>query len=268
MKNEVKAIIVDWAGTTVDFGCLAPAIAFVEVFKRNGIDLTLDEVRAPMGLAKRDHVKAILEFPGVAHLWELIYKRKAADEDIDALYSELEPAMSSVAAQFAEPIKGTLELIEELHSRGIKVGSTTGYMAPIMQRVIPAAEKFGFRPDCIVSSSEVPAGRPKPWMCYLNAQKLNVFPMHHMIKIGDTIADLEEGLNAGMWTICLTLSGNEVGLSAEEVEASQASEIKMKVNSAKNKFMSAGAHFTAEGIWDCLPIIELINEKINHGEKP
>jgi phosphonoacetaldehyde hydrolase len=268
MNEGVKGIIVDWAGTTVDFGCMAPAKAFVEVFRKYGIELTLEEVRGPMGLAKRDHVKTILEYPGVALRWQSIFHRPSTEEDIDNIYRDLEPTMATVAAEFATPIKGSIELLEEMRRLGIKVGSTTGYMEPIMRNLIPAAAKFGFSPDCIVSSSDVHSGRPNPWMCYLNAQRMKIYPMQSMIKIGDTIADLEEGLNAGMWTICLTLSGNEIGLSQEEVESASASEINQKVSAAKNRFMKAGAHFTALGIWECLPIIDLINDKIEYGQRP
>jgi phosphonoacetaldehyde hydrolase len=268
MTDQVKAIIVDWAGTTVDFGCIGPAKAFVQVFRKHGIELSLEDVRRPMGLAKRDHLKTILEYPQVALKWESIYKRKATGGDIDFIYQDLESAMAIVSAEFARPINGTLELLDEMHRLGIKVGSTTGYMEPIMRNLIPAAAKFGFIPDCIVNSSDVHSGRPQPWMCYLNAQRMNIYPMQTMIKIGDTIADLEEGLNAGMWTICLTLSGNEIGLSQEEVESSSATEIKQKVNAAKIRFLNAGAHYTAEGIWECLPIIDLINEKLKYGNRP
>ena len=46
--KKIKAVIFDWAGTTVDFGCMAPVQAFVEVFKEFGIEPTMEEVREPM----------------------------------------------------------------------------------------------------------------------------------------------------------------------------------------------------------------------------
>lgn len=268
MNDGVKGIIVDWAGTTVDFGSMAPVKAFIQVFRKHGIELSLEEVRKHMGLSKIDHVKKILEYPGVASRWETIFHRPATDEDIDIIYRDIEPAMAEAAVEFAKPINGTLELVEEMHSLGIKIGSTTDYMNPVMKHLIPTAAKYGFMPECTINSSDVKAGRPLPWMCYLNASRMNIFPMQSMVKIGDTIADLEEGLNAGMWTICLTLSGNEIGMSQNEIESSDAAEIKQKVNAAKIRFMNAGAHFTAEGIWDCIPIIDLINDKLKYGNRP
>ena len=61
--NRIKGVIFDWAGTTVDFGCTSPVSAFKEAFRRAGIDVTDEEVRAPMGLLKRDHIKSMLAMP-------------------------------------------------------------------------------------------------------------------------------------------------------------------------------------------------------------
>ena len=55
--DGVKAVIFDWAGTLVDFGSIAPVIALSELFAKHGVSLTADEVRAPMGLLKRDHIR-------------------------------------------------------------------------------------------------------------------------------------------------------------------------------------------------------------------
>src|SRR5450756_193021 len=48
----LEAVLLDWAGTTMDFGCMAPARVFVEVFKRKNVPITVEEARAPMGRAQ------------------------------------------------------------------------------------------------------------------------------------------------------------------------------------------------------------------------
>ena len=63
-----------------------------------------------------------------------------------------------------------------------------------------------------VTPDEAGAVRPKPFMCYRNAILPGVFPLWHCVKIGDTPSDIAEGLNAGMWTIGITATGNEIGL--------------------------------------------------------
>ena len=56
-------------------------------------------------------------------------------------------------------------------------------------------------------------------MCLKNAENLGVFPMEAIVKIGDTLPDVAEGINAGMWTIGLAKTGNEIGLTEEEIDA-------------------------------------------------
>jgi phosphonoacetaldehyde hydrolase len=65
--NEIKMVILDMAGTTVDYGSCAPAAAFVELFDRHGISLSLGKAREPMGMNKRDHIKALAADQSVAH---------------------------------------------------------------------------------------------------------------------------------------------------------------------------------------------------------
>lgn len=267
-KMIIKAIIFDWAGTTVDYGCIAPAGVFVEIFERRKIMLTVEEARGPMGLAKRDHIAELLKLQTIRDQWLARFLRLPSEEDLNELYQELEPAMASIAENYASPIPGTIELAEELKHNGIKIGTTTGYVESIMKRVMPAAAKQGFIPDAMVNSSDVPAGRPAPFMCYMNAVKLKVFPFQQMIKIGDTVADVQEGLNAGMWTIGITQSGNEIGLSQEDIEKTDPSVLEHKIKLAEEKLHAAGAHFTSRGTWRCMPIIQHIDELCKQGYFP
>ena len=69
MSFPVKAVIFDWAGTMVDFGCMAPVRALVEVFAENGVTLSGPEARRDMGKAKLDHVTALLAYPEIAERW-------------------------------------------------------------------------------------------------------------------------------------------------------------------------------------------------------
>ena len=50
--GKVKGLVLDWSGTTADAYVLAPAVVFVEVFKRQGIEISMSEARGPMGLAR------------------------------------------------------------------------------------------------------------------------------------------------------------------------------------------------------------------------
>ena len=83
--GKIEAVIFDWAGTTVDFGCFAPVQAFVEVFKHFGIEPTMEEVRKPMGMLKRDHIKTMLSMERIHRLWLEKYGHEVTEEDIDSL---------------------------------------------------------------------------------------------------------------------------------------------------------------------------------------
>ncbi len=50
----IEAVIFDWAGTTVDYGCFAPVKAFMEAFAHHGVPVTMEETRKPMGMLKRE----------------------------------------------------------------------------------------------------------------------------------------------------------------------------------------------------------------------
>jgi len=264
----IKAVIFDWAGTTVDFGCMAPTLVFIDVFSQWGINLSIDEARGPMGLAKMDHVRKLMEIDRVRNEWQGLYNRYPGENDVVVLYNQLEPALVKIAGDFANVIPGVPQVMVELRKQEILIGSTTGYVRSMMEQVVPVAGRQGFKPDSIVCSDEVPEGRPAPWGCFLNAQRMNIWPMSEMVKIGDTVADIKEGLNAGMWTIGCTLSGNEVGLPEQEVDELDPDIRRRMIWSAEEKLLKAGAHFVIDGVWACLPVLDEISSRIVSGEKP
>jgi phosphonoacetaldehyde hydrolase len=92
--------------------------------------------------------------------------------------------------------------------------------------------------------------------------------MEAMVKIGDTISDIEEGLNAGMWTIGLTKSGNSLGLSLDETDRLDPEILKNRLSEIEISMREAGAHYVVEGIWACLPIISDINKRLYRGKQP
>ncbi|MEG2987248.1 MAG: hypothetical protein RR809_06720 [Lachnospiraceae bacterium] len=80
-----ELVIMDWAGTTIDYGCFGPVRAFVEVFRHFKIEPTMEEVRKPMGMLKRDHIKTMLRMPRIQAMWMEIYQRPSGEADINYL---------------------------------------------------------------------------------------------------------------------------------------------------------------------------------------
>ena len=266
--GPVQAVVLDWAGTAVDYGSIGPAAVFLEVFRRFGVAVTVTEARRFMGREKKEHLRSMCRVPEIAARWRQAHGAVPGEDDVDALYAETEPMMVAALARHAEPVPGLIETVAALRRRGIKIGSTTGYSQPMMAVLAPAARERGYAPDAVVCASEVPAGRPFPWMCLLNAIRLQVYPMEAMVKIGDTLADIAEGLNAGMWTVGLTRSGNELGLTRQETEAMDPAQREGRLARIRRRYLEAGAHYTAEGIWDVLPVIDNVEARLANGERP
>ncbi|MDR1454488.1 MAG: phosphonoacetaldehyde hydrolase [Tannerella sp.] len=260
--KHIKAIVCDWAGTTVDFGCMAPAKVFVDVFARQGIDISLAEARRPMGLAKRDHIEALLREPAIVARWKTRFGRAPDAADSDFLYGRLEPQLAETVVRHNDLIPGTLGLQQWCRDSGIGFGSTTGYVASMMKNIVGAVAARGFVPDCIVSSDEVPAGRPAPFMVFENMKRMNVYPASRMVKLGDTAADMGEGRNAGMWCVGFTLSGNETGLTRDELERLPETDRQACANRAADRLRAAGAHCVCDGIWDVIPLLEQIDRQM------
>ncbi|MEE8635622.1 MAG: phosphonoacetaldehyde hydrolase, partial [Acidiferrobacterales bacterium] len=218
-RGSIEAVLLDWAGTTMDFGCMAPAVVFVQVYKNQNVPITMEEARAPMGAHKRVHIQKISQLDTVRRRWQEVHGRLPTDDDVGVMFADFVPLQLKCLSDYSELIPGTLDIIEQLRSRGMKIGSTTGYLPEMMEINRKDAERQGYKPDSTVCAGDVPAGRPYPYMCLQNVMNLGVTMVQSCVKIDDTVPGVEEGLNAGMWTIGLAISGNEVGLPLKEWEA-------------------------------------------------
>lgn len=264
----LAGVIFDWAGTTVDFGSRAPVAALLALFASRGILLNEEEARVPMGLHKRDHIRALLALPAAQEAWQARHGRSWTEGDVESMYRDLLPLTLESIRGHADLISGVTALCEALRRRGLFIGSTTGYSAEMMAELVPQAAQKGYRPDAVVTVSDVPAGRPAPWMCFRNAERLGLYPMARLVKIGDTVADVAEGLAAGMWTIAYTRCGNEVGLSEAALAALPAVEQARRIDQARARLSQAGAHYVVKGPDEVLPVLDSIEGRLRRGERP
>lgn len=242
MADQMEAVIFDWAGTTVDYGCFAPVQVFSEVFKNAGVEATMEEVREPMGMLKWDHIRTMLEMPRIKAAWREKYGRDPRDADADEMYESYEPALLKILDQYSEPKPYVLETVKALREKGIKIGSTTGYTDVMMEIVTSKAAELGYAPDCWYSpDSTGNMGRPCPYMIFKNMEELEVASVDKVIKVGDTISDIKEGKNAGVYTIGVLEGSSLVGLSREEFEALSEEEKEERLSAAEQKYKEAGA---------------------------
>lgn len=267
-RGPIEAVLLDWAGTTMDFGCMAPAVVFMQIYERKKVPITIDEARAPMGAHKKVHIQKISQLESVRSRWRDAHGRLPSGDDIDAMFADFVPLQLACLSEYSTLIPGTLEVVAELRHRGAKIGSTTGYLTEMMKINREDAKRQGYDPDSTVCASDVPAGRPYPYMCLQNAINLGVTTVQSCVKVDDTVPGVEEGLNAGMWTVGLAVSGNEVGLPLAEWQALSAPEKTAKRSRAFSRMQQCGAHYVVDTIAELLPCIDDIQERIRRGETP
>lgn len=247
--SQIKTVIFDWAGTTVDYGCFAPVQAFAEAFRAYGIDPTVEEIRKPMGMLKIDHVRTMLSMDRIRELWKAQQKQDWTEEDVQAVYLLSERKILEILPDFTELKPWVKETLEELRSRGIRIGSTTGYTDEMMRIVVPEAEKKGYAPDFwITPDSTGGIGRPYPYMIFRNMEALKSASVAEVMKVGDTVSDIREGKNAGAFTVGVIEGSSEMALTEAEYDALSEAEKKEKKELVRKKYMEAGADAVVDDI--------------------
>lgn len=254
--TRFKAAVFDWAGTMIDFGSFAPMGAFVEIFRRFGVTASIADARKPMGMPKRDHIRAMLAAPHLAAQWAQAHGAPPSGADIDRVYAAFVPLNEAIVADYATLVPGALETVAFLRARGIRIGSTTGYTRSIMERVLPVAAAQGYAPDNLVCADDLPEGRPGPLGMYQCFIDLRAWPPETVLKIDDTAPGIMEGVAAGCVTVGLALSGNEAGLTPEDLAALPQPERAALRARVTALLKAAGADHVIDSVADLPALIE------------
>lgn len=264
--QAIQMVVFDWAGTTVDYGSSAPAEVFDRVFTGAGLRLTREEINRPMGMEKRAHIRELLSCESGSRQWREAYGRPWTEEDVERLYREFEETLRQVVAEYSAPIPGVVEAVAKLRERGLRIGSTTGYTSEIMELVIPRARALGYEADCVVTPDLTGAGRPTPFMLYECMRRMNVYPPAAVVKVGDTVVDVQEGKNAGAWSVGILTGSNLLGLTREEYLAAQPEELEARKSEAADRYREAGADLVIDSIRDLPAAIDELNRRMARKE--
>lgn len=260
--KRIEGIIMDWAGTAIDYGCFAPVAAFLKAFEEQDLKVTLTEARGPMGMTKIDHIRELFKLPSVTQQFRERYHREWNEADVRHLYQGFERHLFASLETYTTPIPGVVKVIETLKQQGLCIGSTTGYTEAMMEVVRPGAAAQGYVTDHCVTSDHLPAGRPSPYMIYQNLIELSIPSVQQAVKFGDTLADIREGVNAGVWSVGVILGSNEMGLTQEEAEVLSPQERRQRMADVRQRMYRAGAHYVVDTIEELPGLIELLNERI------
>src|ERR1035437_8018918 len=97
---KIEAVIFDWAGTTLDYGCMAPAVAFSDVFKQYGVPISIEEARRPMGAHKKVHIRKITQDPAVKERWFKKHGKNPDEKDVENMFNDFVPNQMKVLLSY------------------------------------------------------------------------------------------------------------------------------------------------------------------------
>ena len=269
-KGKVKGLVLDWSGTTADAYVIAPAVVFVEVFQRQGVEISMLEARGPMGLRKDLHIEQLTLDPVIRERWKGVHGKYPDASDVERMFADFVPAQVACLPKYTDLLPGVAEVTQRLQSQGIKIGVSTGFTRVMVDVLLEAAIKQGFTPDATVAGDEVENGaRPRPFMVYRNLDLMDITPIESVIKVDDTIGGVGEGLNAGCWTVGVSRYSNYMNINTLEEEATlSADEIEERHKKTIDILQKTGAHYVIDSIADIEAVVDDVNARLARGEKP
>ncbi len=269
-RGKVKAVILDWSGTTADAYVLAPAVVFVDVFKKHGVEISMPEARGPMGLRKDLHIKALTEEPEIRERWKGVHGKYPDQGDVDRMFADFVPMQLECLRQYTSLLPGVAETTQRLQKDGIKIGSSTGFVRSMVDILEEDAKKQGYTPDASVAGDEVEHGaRPKPFMVYRNLDMLDVHPIQSVVKVDDTVSGVGEALEAGCWGVGIARYSNYMNIDTlEQAESLPESEINRRLAQTREILRKAGAHYVIDEFAQLPDVVDDVNARLARGERP
>ncbi len=270
-RGKVKAVVLDWSGTTADAYVLAPAVVFVDVFKKHGVEISMPEARGPMGLRKDLHIKALTEVPEIRERWKGVHGKYPDQDDVDRMFADFVPMQLECLREYTTLLPGVAETTQRLQKDyGIKIGSSTGFVRSMVDILEEDAEKQGYTPDASVAGDEVEHGaRPKPFMVYRNLDMLDVHPIQAVVKVDDTVSGVGEALEAGCWGVGIARYSNYMNIDTlEQAESLPEEEIQRRLVQTREILRKAGAHYVIDELTQLPEVVDDVNERLARGERP
>ena len=269
-RGKVQAVILDWSGTLADAYVIAPAVVFVEVFQNQGVPITMEEARGPMGLRKDLHIKALTEDPAIRERWKEVKGAYPTQDDVDAMFADFVPAQLDCLRKYTTLLPGIKEVVNNLQAQGIKIGASTGFTRAMVDILNADAIKQGVTLDATVAGDEVIHGaRPAPHMVYKNLDLLGISEIRSVVKCDDTVSGVGEALNAGCWGVGLVRYSNYMNINSLEEEATLSEEeIQRRMAHTRRLLEQSGAHYVIDSLVELPEVIADINARLARGEKP
>jgi len=269
-RGKVKGLVLDWSGTTADEYVLAPAVVFVDVFKKYNVEISMAEARGPMGLRKDLHILELTKVPEIRERWKVVYGKYPDQSDVDDMFKDFVPMQLACLRKCTTLLPHVAEVTQKFQKEGIKIGSSTGFVRSMVDILEEDAKKQGYTPDASVAGDEVINGaRPKPFMVYRNLDLMNVNPIQSVVKVDDTVSGVGEALEAGCWGVGIARYSNYMDMDTlEEAGSLPEEEIQRRLIKTRDILQKAGAHYVIDTFDQLVDVVDDINLRLSRGERP
>lgn len=270
-KGPIKTVIFDLEGTIIDPGCMAPVEALTDLFSNYGYYLSVTEARNNLHIKRETYIKSLTDYIKIlAEKTILKTNRNLALLDSTNMTNEYMQLQEKYFQEFNTIIEGSYNLFGKLREDKIKIGVTTNYNNRLGIKIYDQLVSQHLKPDSFVTESKVFNGSiPSPSMIYQTLDILNTYPVQSVIKVDDTSIGIQEGLNAGCWTIGVSKWSNYTNYQSKYDLVECAESIRNKrERCAREKLLKSGAHFVVSDIRNVYEVIQIINEKLSKGEQP
>lgn len=271
-KNLLQLAVLDWSGTLVDPSVFAPAVAFVSVFKKHGVEISIDEAREPMGKHKKVHIAEICKNPMVKEKWKLVHGHYPNDVNIDNMFEDFTPEQLNVLSKYGVPIPLTFETVKHMKSHyDLKIGCSTGFTRIMVNKIMDLNPELYSLMDITVAADEVKHARPYPYMVWSNMQQLELKDPRYVVKVDDTQDGIKEAVNARCWGVGVAKHSNYVGIlpnELDELEKNNISEYQRIINNSRMKLWNAGAHYVIDTLDQIPLVLDNINKRLENQEYP
>ena len=269
--GKLRGCIFDWSGTLIDKYSIAPVRSLIDTFRDFKIDVTGDDVRSAMGIRKDEHIKDILNKEHVKSQWMKLYKVPPTNTNFEELNLHYQMKQLDTISEYTEIIPGVRsQLLYFKNNRRLLFGGTTGFYNNITEKIKEDIRKQGLILDAFVSGDDVKNGsRPNPFMLFRCMELLGISNVRSVLKVDDTIAGVQEGLNAGVWTVGVARYSNYMNIhSLDDLEKIDINDYNERVRYSYQKLLHSGAHYVINDLSELDNVIRDINSRLKRGESP
>lgn len=188
MLTGIKAVIFDMDGVIIDSEPLWRR-AMIQSFTEVGIPFTDEHCRITTGL----------RFKEVAGFW--FTKHNITHVNIDEFDELVINRLCDLIAKEGKTMKGVIEALEFLKTKGLKIGIGTSSNTKLMNTVVDVLNIRNYF-DVICSAEYMPYGKPHPMVYLTCAEKLEVNPLNCLV-IEDSVNGIISGKAAQMKVLAI-----------------------------------------------------------------